>query len=286
MSTEPQTTPAAESPSAALKAGWTRFKRGEVVSYRIMALLLLLGAAGLFFLYMWVQSGSLDSKIWTELDGSASEEELEAIAKNHSKHLAGKIAEMQLARGRLGQEGISQLVTGDEGQRKRALAAIELAKASLTDLAKTWEDVKAPVLQAECYLGLAKAELALVGITKDNRIDQFLGSTARAAEWLDKLAAVADGTPWGDDAKKTAAELRKSGGTLGQEMQRLQTGLYNMTLFPGRPGGMFGGPGGFGGMPFSPGGLPIGADGMPMIPGLSPLPGGGPVAPGLPPGHP
>ena len=286
MSTEPQTTHPPETPSGALKAGWSRFKRGEVISYRAMAGLLLVAAAGLFLVYMWAQGTNLESKIWLELDGSASEEELETIAKNHPKHLAAKIAELQLARGRLGQEGINLLVTGDENQRKRALQNIELARAAFTELAKTWEDIKAPVFQAECYLGLAKAELALVGITKDNRIDQFLGSTSQAAMWLEKLADVAAGTPWGEEAKKTAADLRKSGGSLGQDIQRLQTGLYNMSLFPGRPGGLFGGPGGFGGMPISPGGLPIGPDGMPMIPGLSPLPGGGPVAPALPPGHP
>lgn len=280
MSTESQSPTETTTPGAAFKAGWTRFKRGEILSYRAMALLLIAVSGLVVVWFMWLQSGVVDSKIWLELESASTQEELENIAKTHSDKMAGKLAEMHIARYQLGPEGIDQLVTGEPVQRKRAVAAIEVAKDILAKIVPMWEEQKLTVLQAECYLGLAKAELALIGITKANRIDEFMGSPKAAAEWLDKLATVADGTPWGDDAKKSAAELRKPGGALPQDILRVQTNLYNMTFFPQRPGGMFGP----GGMPFGPGGMPFGPGDLP--PGLSGLPGGGPIAPGGLPGHP
>jgi hypothetical protein len=285
MSTEPQAPPAppASTPGAALKAGWQQFKRGEVVSYRVMAFGLLLLAALVVFWFMTSQNTVVTSRIWLELEAASDLDDLKKLADEHPDKMVGKLAEMHIARVKLGPDGIDKLVTGDDRQRKEAVAAVEFAKEAMARLVPTWEQEKLTVLQAECYLGLAKAELALIGINRPGQISEFLGSPARAAEWFDKLAAVADGTPWGEDARKNAADLRKQGGPLAQDILRVQTNLYNMTFFPGRPG--------LGAMPFGPGGMPFSPEmlfpGGALPPGLSGIPGGGPVAPAvLPPGHP
>lgn len=285
MSTEsqaPPQAPASSTPGAAFKAGWQQFKRGEIVSYRVMAFGLLLLAAVVVYWFMTGQRGTLESRTWLELEAASNLEDLEKLAKDHPDKMVGKLAEMHIARVQLGPEGIDKLVTGDDRQRKQAVGAVEGAKEALARLVPIWEQEKLTVLQAECYLGLAKAELALIGITRPGQISEFMGSPARAAEWLDKLAAVADGTPWGDDARKGATDLRKQGGPLAQDILRVQTNLYNMTFFPSRPG--------FGGMPFGPGGMPFGPEmfqGGGLPPGLTGIPGGGPIAPPvLPPGHP
>lgn len=284
MSTESPTTPppASDSPSpgAAIKAVWQKFTRGELVSYRVMAILLLIlvGVGVLWF--MNFQGNVRDSKQWLDLELASTPEALEEVIKEHPNSPPAKLAEFHLARIRLAPEGIDKLVTGDPQVRQRALADVEQAKETFAKMAPELKD--SPVLQAECYLGLAKAELALVGITKEGRIDTFRGDPRAAAEYLEKLAAVADGTPWGDEAKKLAADLRAPGGASQQDIVRVQTNLYNMALFPSRPGGgMF--PGG-GGMPFGPMGGPFAPGSSPFGP-ITGLPGGGPVPP-LPPGHP
>jgi hypothetical protein len=295
MSTETPTTPApaeAPTPRAAVRATWQKFKRGELVSYRVMAVMLIFLAGLGFFWYMSIQGQVGESKQWLDLELASSPEELEKITTEYPKSVPAQLAEFHLARIRLAPEGIDRLVTGDPQDRQRALAAIESAKETFTKMAPELKD--SPVLQAECYLGLAKAELALVGINKEGRLGEFRGDPRAAADWLDKLAAVAEGTPWGDDAKKFAADLRSPEAQLGQKIRDTQTSLYNMSLFPSRPGGGMFGPGG--GMPFGPGANPFGpGGGMPFGPGASPfgpmggpisgLPGGGPVPP-LPPGHP
>jgi len=284
MSTESPTTPppASDSPSpgAAIKAVWQKFTRGELVSYRVMGIILVL-LVGLGFLwFMNFQRDVADSKQWLDLELASTPEDLEKVITDHPNSAPAKLAEFHLARIRLAPEGIDKLVTGDPQVRQKALADVEQAKETFNKMADGFKD--SPVLQAECYLGLAKAELALVGITKEGRIDTFRGDPREAAVWLEKLAVVAEGTPWGDEAKKLAADLKAPGGTSQQAIVRVQTDLYNMALFPSRPGGGMFGPGG---MPFGPGG------GMPFGPGSSPfgpitgLPGGGPVPP-LPPGHP
>jgi hypothetical protein len=289
MSTEsqsPPTTPQTTTPGAAVRAAWGRFKRGELVPYRVMAIILVLVTIVVLVFYMRSQREVGDSKMWLDLEAASSQQDLEKIIADHPGTIPAQLAEFHLARVKLGPEGIDLLVTGDENQRKKALADIESAKEAFGKLAPELKD--SPVLLAECYLGLAKAELALIGITKEGRIDTFLGSPTAAAEWLEKLATVAEGTPWGDEAKKQATELRVSGGPLAQDIMRVQTNLYNMTLFPARPGGMFG-PGG--GMPP---GFPMGGPGGGLPPGfpmggpggIPGLPGGGPMMPGLPPGHP
>ncbi|HYH65345.1 MAG TPA: hypothetical protein VD866_11675 [Urbifossiella sp.] len=289
MSTETPTTPSttdAPSPRTAVRATWTKFKRGELVSYRVMAVMLIFLAGLGFFWFITIQNEVGDSKKWLDLEMASSPDALEAIINEpaYRESVPAQLAEFHLARIRLAPEGIDQLVTGDPQVRQRALAAIELAKDTFTKMAPELKD--SPVLQAECYLGLAKAELALLGINKEGRIGEFRGDPLTAAGWLDRLAEVADGTSWGDDAKKIAADLRSPDVQLGRKIRDTQTTLYNMNFFPSRPGGMQFGPGGGmpfgqGGMPFGPGPNPFGQMGSP-IPGF---PGGGPVGP-LPPGHP
>jgi hypothetical protein len=284
MSTESQTPPTPAAPTATpgetIRAVWGRFKRGELIPYRIMAVLLIVAVVVGFIIFMQLQRSIGESKMWVDLEGATTPQELEKIITDHPNTMPARLAEVHLARINLAQDGIDKLVTGDQAQRQKALEKVESAKQTFAKLAPELKD--SPVLQAECYLGLAKAELALIGITKEGRIDTFRGSPAAAAESLDKLAEVADGTPWGEMAKKNAADLRAAGGSLPQEIVRVQTTLYNMSFFPTRPGGFggmpFGGP--MGGMP--PGFPPMGGPGG-GIPGLPGMPGGGMP---LPPGHP
>lgn len=241
-----------------LVRGWDQFKQGKLIGYRWMAVILLVGTA--IGLTIYIRAGKMRerSQEWLDLEGANSLSALEKFAADHPNTTPGKIADLARARVLLGPDGIGKLVAKDEAEQKKAVADVEKGRELLTKLADEFKDD--PAVKAECYYGLAKAEIALIGITKEGS-KELLGSPAKAAEWLDKLAEVADGTPWGDDAKKTSASLRSA---TAQEIQRVQQQVYKIDL----PSG---------GGPLPPSGSPLGG-GFPGIPGL---PGGltPPVAP-------
>lgn len=240
-----------------LARSWDQFKQGKLIGYRWMAVILLVGTAIGLTIYILAERKKVRSQEWLDLEGASSLTALEDFAKNHPNTTPGKMADLARARVLLGPDGISKLVAKDEAEQKKAVADVEKGRELLTRLADEFKDD--PAVKAECYYGLAKAEIALIGITKDGST-QFLGSPSKAAEWLDKLAEVADGTPWGDDAKKTAATLRSA---TAEEIQRVQQQVYKIE--PGLPAG---------GGPVPPIGGPLGS-GFPGIPGFP----GGPIAP-------
>ena len=79
MSTESPTTPPpaeAPTPRTAVRATWQQFKRGELVSYRVMAVMLLFLAGAGLFVFMSIQGRVGDSKKWLDLEFASSPEDL------------------------------------------------------------------------------------------------------------------------------------------------------------------------------------------------------------------
>lgn len=277
MSTEqkspPQPTPppqpqlAAELETNALAArlmrGWAQFKRGELVSFRLMAVLLVAVTGLGLWLYIRTEKAATASRAWVELDGASTDAALRRVAADFKGTPAGRVAELHLARALLGPEGIDKLLNREPADRKKAVANVEEARDVLARLAD--EFAGKPVLRAECYLGLAKAEMALTGVPKEGKLDEFRGSVETLLGYLDQLAAEADGTPWGDEAKKLAEALRKPDGKARDELRSVQRNLYGSSLAaPALPGGG----------PLAPGGPGLGG-----LPGFGGLPGGDPLFP-------
>jgi len=301
MSTEHKNEPETTALAAKLVTGWEQFKQGKLIGYKVMALILLLVAGLGLFLYIRSEQGQAASKIWVELEGVSTVADEKKFADANLNTVAGRIAALNVAKYQLAVDGIDKLLTRDEGERKKAVENIEQARDAMVKLA---DEFKAePVLRAECYLGLAKAEAALVGLTKEGKSvggvaspGDSVGSVGKVTEWLDKLAEVADGTPWGDDAKKLSATLKNPSSPVAEELKRVQTNLYNTATFPGGGPTTFpgGGPhggfppgfpgGGLGGLPgdlFGPG--PASPGTAPTPPAVTPTPpvGPAPIPPSL-----
>jgi hypothetical protein len=261
---KPETSAAGEK----LSRYWAQFKQGQLISYRAMAVILLVVAGVGLWLYIRSEKVVGASKTWLELDGASTEESLKKFAEDHPDTPAAKVARLHLARHLLGPEGIEQLSSSrDPASHKQAVDSIQKAKEIFQQLAEQSADD--PVIQAESYLGLAKAEVALIGVIKEDTTDDFVGSAEKATEWLDKLAEVAEGTPWGEDAKKASATLKdlsKRG-----ELTSVQQMVYKLGTQPSLPAG--GGPLPPFGSPF--GGSPFGTPPFSAIPG-------GPVEPPVP----
>jgi len=247
-----QTSEAAER----LSKGWEQFKHGKIISYRWMAIILLVVTAIGVYLYIRSAGSTADSRKWTELEEANSVKALEDFAKKYPNSIPGKVAELNLARFLVGPEGIDALSVEDESRQRKAVENVEKAREMFSRLADELKDY--PAMKAECYYGGAKAEKALIGFTKDGSTD-FRGSVDKLIDWLNKLAEAAPDTPWGHDAKEQAAALKNP--ATRDELTRTQVAIYKNAKRPAFPGSG----------PTAPGGLPP----------LGPVPGvpGGPIAP-------
>lgn len=250
--------------AAKLTTGWDKFKKGQLVSYRVMAIsLIAVTAIGLFF---YIRSGkrSEASAQWAELEGANSLDLLDEYAKKRPNTASGNVAQLHAARYKLGNVGIEALGTRDAALQKKAVENIESARDAFEQLVGVFKND--PVMKVQCILGRAKAEAALIGIYKDGHTAEFRGSVAELTKWLDMLATEAGDTPWGEDAKKFAESLKT--GPTREELERVQRGLYTIEKLPDLPPG------------FTPPKAPPGTPDAPKLPGL---PGGDPKLGPLPP---
>jgi hypothetical protein len=255
---------------------WEKFKAGQLIGYRWMGLILIAITAIIVTIYIVSEKSKAKSQLWVELDGANSLTALEKFAESHPNTQAGRAAEMDRARILLGPDGIEKLPNArDEGERKRAIDNVEKARQLMTRLIDEFQDD--PILKLECLMGMAKSEAAFIGISKEGSVGEFRGSIPKLIEWLDKVSEAAEGTPWGEDAKKLSESLKN--GSKRDEPEHVQRSLYALSPFSGLPGGG----------PLAPGGGP----GLPPIggcpgPGTSPLapPIAPPIAPPAPSGTP
>ncbi|MBM3982073.1 MAG: hypothetical protein FJ304_17780 [Planctomycetes bacterium] len=235
-----------------LKTGWDKFKRGELMGYKWMALILLLVAGvGTTWWIISARRGAESAK-WTEWDGLSSPESLKKFIEENPKAYQARLARLEIARMNLGQEGLDQMYGPQPSQfaddatvkkvrdaRAAAVKNVEKARDEFTALVDEFKSD--PVIRVQCMLAVAQAEAALVGIPKEGKVpDPFdlkplapgdsRGDPAKAIEWLDKAAEAAGDIPWGKDAKKLADALRNQ--NTKEQIATLQTSLFDISATP------------------------------------------------------
>ncbi len=234
---EPKTEPNAL--AAGLSTGWQRFTQGQLISYPLMGVFLLV-VAGIGVTW-WIvhERRKAESAKWVELDGLSSNSGLEEFAKKYPNTRQAKLAELEVARNQLGPDGIDRLTADRPEVRKAAIENVEKARKSFEKLADDFKDD--PVINVLCLLACAKSEAVLVGLPKEGQIQEFRGDPKKAIEWLDKVAVAAPDTDWGKDAKKLADALRNL--NTQQQVVSLQASVYDLRpklpdpQAPGFPGG-------------------------------------------------
>ncbi|HEY3789513.1 MAG TPA: hypothetical protein VGL71_11700, partial [Urbifossiella sp.] len=218
-----------------LLTGWEKFKQGKLISYKWMGIILIAVTAIIVGIYIWNEKEKGRSLLWVELENANSLKSLEDFAGAHPNTVPGRIAELDRARYLLGPDGIDKIPQArDEGERKRAIENIDAARDLMTKLIGEFQDD--PIMRIECLMGMAKSEAVFIGISKDGSPTEFKGSVEKLIEWLDKIVGEADGTPWGDDAKKLSDSLKSSDPKVKDELVNVQRSLYNSALMPGMPG--------------------------------------------------
>ncbi len=220
----PKTEPKAEPNALAttLSSGWDQFKQGKLLSYPMMALLLIIaGVIGGGWYYVH-SNRKVESAKWTELDSLSTTSAMEEYTKKNPNTLQGRFATLDVARTQLGPEGIDRFAAPDAAVRKTAVENVEKARDAFIKLADEFKDDL--LLKTMCFLGCAKAESALVGMLKDGSLDQYRGDPGKAIEWLDKVAQTAPETDWGKDSKSLADTLRNQ--NTQQQVVTLQRSAY------------------------------------------------------------
>jgi hypothetical protein len=245
--------PAAPNPLAEkLSSVWQDFKGGKLIGYKFMALILLVFAAIGLGVYLWQEGRTADSAKWVALDKAGDEQSLDDFIKANPDNYAGRVARLHRARTKLGPKGID--AAGQAASRPAAIQSIEASKEDFLKLADEFKDD--PAFRAQCYVGLAKAESALLGLEEFGA----KGSIDKLIEYLDKLGEIDEKTPWCVQARELSAALKDKSRPTRDELVRVQKEIYKMPSFS---------PGDAGASPFPGGG--IGPSGP--IPGL---PGGHP----------
>lgn len=225
--TEPKHEPKVE-PNAlttGLSSAWERFAQGRLISYPMMALLLVLVAGIGVTIWIVRERRAAELAKWVELDGLTTTAALEEFIKKYPNTKQAKLAELEIARTQLGSEGIDRLTVPDATVRKAATESVEKARDAFAKLVDDFKDD--PVLKVECMLACAKAEAVLVGMPKEGQLVEFRGNPAKAIEWLDKVAEAAPETDWGKDAKKFADTLRNL--NTQQQVVALHASVYDLT---------------------------------------------------------
>jgi hypothetical protein len=256
MSTEqkpsPVTAPTGEPTALAsgLAGGWDKFKQGKVISFPVMALILILVTAVGVGLWIRAERAKAEAAKWTELDGLSTVAALEEFAKKNPDTIQAKIANLEIARIHLGPDGIDKMLARDSDNRANpdearmarearaaGVANVEKAREEFAKLVDQFALKDDPAIHVECLFACAKAEAVLVGIPKDGQPDQLRdptkiveatarrGDPARAIEWLDRVTAAAPDTDWGKSAKSLADVLRNQ--NFREQVQTLQANLFD-----------------------------------------------------------
>jgi hypothetical protein len=239
MSTEQKET---DQNALAAKLGrtWDNFKQGKLISYKLMAILLIVVAALGTWWYIADASKKANSQRWVDLDEANTATKLEELIKRDPNTIQARIAEIQLARADLGRGGLELFNSIRPGERPKGVADTEKAR---EEIGKWLEKSKSdsvlkndPVFKAQCLWGLAMAEEGLVGVPKDQAAPTGLSPSAPATEfkgkvetllgYLDQVAAL-QGTnpnieiPWAKQAKERAEAIRKDPAKFQARAQKL-----------------------------------------------------------------
>jgi hypothetical protein len=211
-----------------LTGGWEKFKAGQLIGYKWMAIILCLVAGAGTAWWIIHEKNKAKSAEWVELDGLSSQTALDEFAKKYPGTIQAKLADLEIARMQLEPEGIERLTAERPEVRKAAIESVMKARDSFAKLVDEFKDD--PVIKVECMMACAKAETSLVGMLKDGTLDQYYGDPAKALEWLDKVAEAAPDTDWGKDSKKLADTLRNM--NTKQQLVELQRSVYIMPTLP------------------------------------------------------
>jgi hypothetical protein len=212
---------------------WQRFTQGKIISYRWMAGIVIVLTLSVVGWYILSERRAANSARWSELAQVSSLESLKRLAEDsrYAATMPGKVARLQWARSLLGDQGLEMLQASNAEVRQRGVENIEKARELFLQLQKDF--AHDPIVQAECWLALAKAEAALVGVPRQpDQLTEFKGDVGKVKEYLQQFLTAAEGTPWAAQGQKLLEALEKE----ESEFITVQRALLTLSpAFPSTP---------------------------------------------------
>jgi len=228
--------------AARLSGFWDNFKQGKIIGYKWMAILLIAVSAIGVTWYIISERKAEASLRWMDEAEANTRDKQEEISQKYPGTIQDKLARLQTARGLLHDGALSlvspeSFVSPDVSPQEREKRSAQARETSVTNIetardmfGQLLEDFKKdPVIKAQCLLGLAKAEAALVAVpASPGQLLEFKGKISTVVEYLDRLAeAAAPDTPWATDSKKFADSLRNEQSPTSDEFRRIQRSLFD-----------------------------------------------------------
>jgi len=214
--------------AARLSGFWNNFRQGKVISYRWMAITLILVSVIGVTWYIFSERRAAASLRWMEEDEANSQEKLEKLSEKYPGTIQDKLARLQIARQLLSESGMQILSASPSSEQGKSISNIETAREMFRKLLDDFKND--PIIKAECLLGLAKSEAALVAVpSTPGQLIEFKGKIPTVVEYLDRLSeAAAPGTPWATDSKKLADSIRNEQSASADDFKRIQRALFDL----------------------------------------------------------
>jgi hypothetical protein len=186
---------------------------GEFIGVRTVTLLAILVGFLAVWLYLRGSNRRSDAETWNALNSLSGSEAFEKYADTPGSPSLTRIARLQQARFLIAQDGIPNLTSFNPESRKKGIESIEKGRELFAKLATEFTDDV--TLKGQCLEGLAKAELALIGIPKADKTDEYRGDALKAAKHYTEYAGlVGEKTPAGEALLKKAKEFEEKASEL------------------------------------------------------------------------
>ncbi len=166
-------------------------KIGNISLYTYLVVLLFAVGIAVAFNYYISGQNTADSILWNDVEQEGDLVKLMDFAEKHRGEMVGNIATLRIARIELNTNGLLELGTWDGKRMKAAIESIVSARKRYLDIVDKLG--KAKEFQIEAWLGAAKAEETLLGITPtDKPNDPYLGKADQAIIYYKKALQLMD----------------------------------------------------------------------------------------------
>ena len=150
--------------------------------YYMLGTVFLIVAGVLLFRYFVKQKTLTRDAIVLEIEAANSRDSLKKIMEDHRGTIFGSIAKIHLARLELNVDGLEKIGTDKLEDRNKAASSLENAREHYSALTKELQKNEEPALLQEAWVGLARAEEALVGLPTKEGAGDSRGDADKAIE--------------------------------------------------------------------------------------------------------
>lgn len=211
-------------------------KTRSYIDFRVVGVVVVLFIVAGVWWYAMRQTRDSTSGQWKayELIAMKPNANYDEFAQQNSGDLAGKVAELEVARGKLNSDGIAKLSLESPEEQQKGLDNIDEARDIFVKLAKEFPDN--PTLKVESLLSAADAEIALAGIPKTPAGTDYRGSVKEAANlYRESAKVIGEENDYAKTLLAKADELEKNASEVIEVSQALHARL-SPTTQPGAPG--------------------------------------------------